>query len=99
MRVRDVAHRAALHSVVVGLRARARLRLPCVVCRGVSKTDALIFDLDGTLWDTTETCALAWNDVLVRLGVDHRPMTADDVRAVTGQPHAEAIRRAFRLEE
>jgi beta-phosphoglucomutase-like phosphatase (HAD superfamily) len=32
--------------------------------------DALIFDLDGNLWDTCETCAVAWNDVLVRLGID-----------------------------
>ena len=63
------------------------------------RTDGLIFDLDGTLWDTSETCALAWNDVLARLGVAHRAMTGDDVRAVTGQPHAEAIRRAFQLDE
>ena len=57
--------------------------------------DALIFDLDGTLWDTCETCAVAWNDVLVRLGIDHHTMTAADVRAVAGQPHLDGIRRAF----
>jgi len=57
--------------------------------------DALIFDLDGTLWDTTHTCADAWNAVLAELGIAHRPMTADDVRAVTGRPHLEGIRLAF----
>jgi phosphoglycolate phosphatase len=49
----------------------------------------------GTLWDTCETCAVAWNDVLVRLGIDYRIMTAADVRAVAGRPHLEGIRRAF----
>ena len=59
------------------------------------RPDAVIFDLDGTLWDTTATCADAWNRVLARLGIVHRPMTAADVRAVTGRPHAEGIRHAF----
>ena len=61
----------------------------------VGACDALIFDLDGTLWDTCETCADAWNPVLARLGIAHRQMTAADVRAVAGLPHLEAIRRAF----
>ncbi len=56
--------------------------------------DALIFDLDGTLWDTTATCALAWNRVLGRLGLARR-VTAADVRAVTGKSHFEAIQAAF----
>jgi phosphoglycolate phosphatase len=62
---------------------------------GSVRPDALIFDLDGTLWDTCETCAVAWNDVLVCLGIDYRTMTAADVRAVAGQPHLDAIRHAF----
>jgi phosphoglycolate phosphatase len=59
------------------------------------RPDALIFDLDGTLWDTCETCAVAWNGELARLGIPYRAMTAADVRAVTGRPHLDGIRAAF----
>jgi phosphoglycolate phosphatase len=57
--------------------------------------DALIFDLDGTLWDTCLTCADVWNRVLARLGIPYRPITASDVRSVAGQPHPEGVRRVF----
>jgi phosphoglycolate phosphatase len=57
--------------------------------------DALIFDLDGPLWDSNATCALAWNRVLVRLGVPYRPIEAADVRGVAGKPHLDAVRAVF----
>src|SRR5262249_21519323 len=28
------------------------------------KTDGLIFDLDGTLWDASKACIIAWNNTL-----------------------------------
>lgn len=57
--------------------------------------DSLVFDLDGTLWDTTPACAVAWNEVIAALDVDFREITADDVRKVTGRPHDECIRMTF----
>ena len=57
--------------------------------------DAIVFDLDGTLWDTCAACAAAWNDVLLRIEIPYRPIEADDVRKVTGKPHAECLRLTF----
>jgi phosphoglycolate phosphatase len=47
--------------------------------------DALVFDLDGTLWDAAEGCAIGWNQGLRTLNID-KTLTADDIRRVTGNP-------------
>mgnify|MGYP001192846345 CR=1 FL=1 len=47
--------------------------------------DALVFDLDGTLWDVTEACAVGWNDSLQSLGIT-KTVTVDDIRRVVGKP-------------
>lgn len=50
------------------------------------RNDAVIFDIDGTLWDASAASAAGWNDALAGLGVD-RVLSAADIRSVTGQPY------------
>ena len=57
--------------------------------------DALIFDLDGTLWDTSQSCAVGWNRVIDRHAIPFREITEHDVRGVAGKPHDECIRTVF----
>lgn len=57
--------------------------------------DALIFDLDGTLWDSTETVALAWNRALSRMGSGKRSITVADIAGVMGMTHLEICRTLF----
>lgn len=45
---------------------------------------ALIFDLDGTLWDTAATCAEAWNAAMKELDVPCRTFTSNDIRNIMG---------------
>jgi len=61
----------------------------------LAEPDSLVFDLDGTLWDTCETCAQGWNNVVARHGIQFRAITADDVRRVAGKPHEACMRDTF----
>ena len=57
--------------------------------------DSLVFDLDGTLWDTCDTCARGWNNVIARHGIRFREITGDDVRRVAGRSHDQCMRDTF----
>jgi phosphoglycolate phosphatase len=61
----------------------------------VGRFDSVVFDLDGTLWDTCGTCAIGWNNVLRRHGIAFREITAEDIRTITGRPHDDCIREVF----
>jgi phosphoglycolate phosphatase len=61
----------------------------------VHAIDSLVFDLDGTLWDTCAACAIGWNNVLRRHAIAFREISAADVRSVAGKPHDACIRQVF----
>ena len=58
------------------------------------KFDSLIFDLDGTLWNSADTVAEAWNIALEKAGYDVR-ITGEDVLKQMGKPMDAIMRDAF----
>lgn len=53
----------------------------------IKNTDSLIFDLDGTLWDATETVARAWQAARKQVDFEIREITQEDIRGVAGMQH------------
>lgn len=60
-----------------------------------ARPDGLIFDLDGTLWDSTETVAGAWTRALGNLDGAGREVTAEEIAGMMGKPHREIYRAMF----
>lgn len=51
------------------------------------KIEAVIFDVDGTLWDTTELVAEAWNRAAAELNIQNmKPVTGDILKQEFGKP-------------
>ena len=40
----------------------------------------IIFDVDGTLWDSTEMVAVAWNKVIKDEGIEHKELEEKDLK-------------------
>lgn len=56
--------------------------------------DALIFDLDGTLWDSSAPVTRAWDKVAKRVP-GHPGITSQDIASIMGMPHREIFVRLF----
>jgi phosphoglycolate phosphatase len=52
--------------------------------------DALIFDLDGTLWDAAAASTYGWNLALAEMGLTSR-VTVDGIRSVSGNPFPRCV--------
>ena len=48
------------------------------------KDTLLLFDLDGTLWDSASAVAEAWNEIFQREDPSLKPLTVDDIHGVMG---------------
>lgn len=45
----------------------------------------LIFDMDGTLWDSAENVACSWNEAIINAGYEFRTLTKEDIMSVMGK--------------
>lgn len=48
--------------------------------------DGIIFDVDGTLWDSTEVVAVAYNRTIEQYTDSRTRVTADDLKKLFGKP-------------
>lgn len=55
----------------------------------------LIFDLDGTLWDSTEVVARAWNAARLEAGLEWANLCAADIGSIMGFTHEQIRQRLF----
>ena len=59
------------------------------------QTDGIIFDVDGTLWDSTDIVKDAWNRAFIDSGYDDPKITADRLKGLFGLPMADIIKDIF----
>lgn len=55
--------------------------------------DGIIFDVDGTLWDSTPVVKDAWNKALIDFGIEGINITADQLKGLFGLPMDDIIAR------
>ncbi|MBK0378306.1 HAD family hydrolase [Mucilaginibacter segetis] len=57
--------------------------------------DSIIFDLDGTLWDSTANVTLAWQAAIAKAPYMDEEMTRERVRSITGMTYDKIFETLF----
>lgn len=60
--------------------------------------ESIIFDLDGTLWDSRQTIAEAWTTAVQEAGYDERVFSKDDIGSLMGLQIPVIAERLFPME-
>ncbi|RYZ97996.1 MAG: HAD family hydrolase [Sphingobacteriaceae bacterium] len=60
-----------------------------------NKFDSVIFDLDGTLWDSTANVAVAWQAVKQQVNYIKDDITQQDVQGITGLTYTTIFEKLF----
>ncbi len=60
-----------------------------------NKFDSIIFDLDGTLWDSTANVALAWQAAVDQVDYIDEEMTIARIRSITGMTYDAIFDKLF----
>lgn len=61
----------------------------------LNNIDCIIFDLDGTLWDSTATVARAWQGAIEQIDYVKGEVTQADVQSITGMPYNAIFQKLF----
>lgn len=61
----------------------------------IIETDGLIFDIDGTLWDSRQTVAKAWNEVIGKYDPGREELDAGFLTGLFGKPMDEIAKALF----
>ena len=56
----------------------------------MTRYDAIIFDIDGTLWNASPASAKGWNLGLAKLGID-REISVAEIEMVAGTPYEQCV--------
>ena len=57
--------------------------------------DSIIFDLDGTLWDSTEVVLTSWNSIVKKQEEVEKELTKEDLKGIMGLQIKEVGKKLF----
>lgn len=60
-----------------------------------SMKKGIIFDMDGTLWDSTKEIATSWGKAIAASNITDRILTSEDMEKVMGKPMDELMEALF----